>query len=562
MSAFWEAEARQAFRGYEGQLELVYLTGLPMNDLLKEVANLPDGSIVYYLHVMQDGSEHYLCPRRRSPSAWLPAANALRLWPHRSCLRSRHRIGGRLMSFEAAGKNAALRAYCILAGEAPEDISVLDAGENDYMFDWRQLQRWGVREENLPPGSVVRFRQPTFWEVYRWHIVGVIALCAIEALLICALLLQRAYRRRAEQRFRLVVEAAPSGMLMVGQDGKIVLANAQMEVLFGYRKEELLGQRVEILVPERFRGQHPAERTRFCAAPESRVMGAERDLYGQRKDGSEFPVVIGLNPVRAGGRLVVLASIIDITERRRAEEGMRESQRELRALTGRLLQAQETERRRIARELHDDLNQRLALLAVELDLLGQAPPESMMRLAGRMRELSAQVKQLSSAVHDLSHNLHPSKLEQLGLVAGVRGLCKEQLRSHGLEVEFTHQQMPPLIPDDTALCLYRIAQEALQNVIKHSGARHARVEVRGREDGLSLRIVDDGVGFDLGAVDVNGGLGLVSMRERLRLVRGTLVIDSDPSAGTRIEVHVPLNVTVQEPNAAPEKAVSEWVSGI
>src|SRR5262249_58467755 len=128
-------------------------------------------------------------------------------------------------------------------------------------------------------------------------------------------------------------------------------------------------------------------------------------------------------------------------------------------------------------ELHDDLNQSLSLLSVELDLFGQKPPESAAQFDGRLEALLARVKQLSSTVHDLSHQLHPSKLEQLGLVAAVRGLCRELTRSHGLEAQFTHDSMPDAVPNDTALCLYRIAQEALQNVIKHSGTRHAAVEL-------------------------------------------------------------------------------------
>src|SRR5207244_5929289 len=139
---------------------------------------------------------------------------------------------------------------------------------------------------------------------------------------------------------------------------------------------------------------------------------AGRVLFGRRKDGSEFPVEIGLNPIRAGPDSLVLASVIDITERKRADEASRESRRELRALTGRLIQAQESERRRIARELHDDLNQSLALLSVELDLLGQKPPESAAQFGARVQELSARVKQVSFAVHGLSHQLHPAKLEQ------------------------------------------------------------------------------------------------------------------------------------------------------
>src|SRR5262249_19921202 len=155
-------------------------------------------------------------------------------------------------------------------------------------------------------------------------------------------------------------------------------------------------------------------------------------------DGSEFPVEIGLSPVQTAQGMVVLASIIDISERKRAEEELQASHRRQQHLARQILTAQEGERRRIARELHDDLNQSLALLAVELDLLGQKPPDSPAQVAARAGELSAQVKEMSSMVHDLSHQLHPSKLEQLGLVAAVRGLCREMTQSHGLEARFTH----------------------------------------------------------------------------------------------------------------------------
>jgi signal transduction histidine kinase len=147
-------------------------------------------------------------------------------------------------------------------------------------------------------------------------------------------------------------------------------------------------------------------------------------------------------------------------------------------------------------------------------------------------------------VHDLSHQLHPSKLEQLGLVASVRGLCKELTQSHGLPVAFTHDGFPEVIPEDAALCLYRIVQEALRNVLKHSGARHARVELsRSGEMMCLLQVVDDGAGFDPGSIRAREGLGLVSMRERLHLVNGSIVITSRPSGGTRIEVRVPLGAT-------------------
>jgi PAS domain S-box-containing protein len=415
-------------------------------------------------------------------------------------------------------------------------VVVLYPTDNDGGPENRAADKGG-----LPPDSGVRLEEPGFWDLYKWHIIGVISLCVVEALLIVGLLAQRANRRRAERRLRQMLEGAPNGMLMVGRDGAIVLANAQLEKLFGYRKAELLGQPVDMLVPERFRGRHAAHRLRFFASPEVRTMSADRDLSGRRKDGTEFPVEIGLSPVQTEAGLFVLASIIDITERRRAEEALKKSQRDLRLLTGRLLRAQEMERRRIARELHDDLSQNLALLSVEMELLGRQSPALANGLGGRMQELLGRVKQLASSVHDLSHQLHPSKLEQLGLVAAIGSLCKELSSGHGLPIEFSPGQPLGAIPEDAGLCLYRIVQEALRNIIKHSGARRAVVELDGGADAVDLRIVDDGAGFDPRLVDGKGGLGLVSMRERLRLVGGAIAIDSRPGAGTRIDVRVPLS---------------------
>jgi PAS domain S-box-containing protein len=551
--AQWTARAREIFHGYEDNLEFTYLTGLPLNELLKEVAHLPDRSVIYYLHVFQDGTGKVLIPG--DVLELLAATAKAPIYGHVDTYVGRGIVGGRVFSFEAEGKNAAAIGLRILAGEKPETISIPETGENTFVFDSRQLRRWGIGEGRLPPGSVVRHKEPDFWDLYKWHVAGVICLCVLQAVLIVGLLVQRASRRRAELRFRHVVEAAPNGMLMVGQDGVIVLANAQMEKLFGYRKEEMIGQPVEMLVPERFRKQHPAHRDRFFATPQSCSLGTRQDLFGRCKDGEEFPVEIGLTPVQTDSGLFVLASIIDITERKWAEEGLRASQRELRVLSGKLLRAQEKERRRIARDLHDDLNQSLALLSVELDLLSQTPPESAGQLGTRIGELSDRVKQLSSSVHDLSHRLHPLKLEQMGLVAAVRALCKEMSQSYGLPIEFTHGPMPEASPDDTALCLYRIVQEALRNVIKHSGARHAEVELSGIAEMIRLRIVDDGAGFDPRTANGKGGLGLISMRERLHLLGGEIVIEARPSGGIQIDVRVPLGATGQVEGPSPVNPV-------
>jgi signal transduction histidine kinase len=234
-----------------------------------------------------------------------------------------------------------------------------------------------------------------------------------------------------------------------------------------------------------------------------------------------------------GAFLGYIGSAIDITELRLAEEAARD-------LSGRLIQAQEEEQMRLARGLHDDLSQSLALLSVELEMFGQSPPAERGQISGRMQEFSAQVKRLSSEVHRLSHELHPAKLEQLGLVPAMRGFCKEFAVAHQMAIEFADRSVPQVVPQDTALCLYRIAQEALHNVVKHSGGTVARVELAMEGSELRLAIDDDGVGFDPQAMRANGSLGLVGMGERARFVHGRLSIESHAGKGTRVEVLVPI----------------------
>jgi len=533
----WERVARQTFRPYAEKLEFVYLSGLPMAELLKRVANLPDRSIVQYLHVFEDGAGQTFIPAK-ALEVLAATANAP-IYGHVDSYIGRGIVGGRVMSFEMEGKNAAALGLRILSGERPETMSVSDISPNVTMVDWRQLRRWGLREASLPPGSDIRYREPGVWDLYHWHIIGALSLFALQTGLIVALLAQRANRRRADLRFWQVVATAPYGVIMVGNDGRIAMANAQTEKLFGYQRDEMIGQPVEMLVPERFRGHHPAHRERFSDSPVVRPMGAGQELFARRRDGTEFPVEIALSPALPSAGRLVLATIVDISLRRQAEEGLRLSQIELRRLTGRLLQAHENESRRIARELHDDLGQGLALLTVELDLLRQKPVEVAGKLGARIQELLAHVKLLSSSVHDMSHQLHPSKLEQLGLVAAVGGLCRELTASHGLDIAFTSHQLPAAIPPDTAVCLYRIAQEGLRNAVKHSGAKHAEVVLSATADAISLHIVDDGVGFDSRLIQEKGGLGLVSMRERVLHLGGEIAIDSQPS-GTRIDVRISL----------------------
>ena len=208
-------------------------------------------------------------------------------------------------------------------------------------------------------------------------------------------------------------------------------------------------------------------------------------------------------------------------------------------LSGRLLSAQEEERRRIGRELHDNLSQQVALLAIEIEQVAMKSGEPPAAMARSMRRLGERTAEISTEIHNLSHRLHSSKLEALGLVSALRGHCQELL-AQGLRAHFLDENVPRSLPDDVELCLFRIVQEALTNVVKHSGVREAHVTLNGTNDALLLRVVDFGRGFDEVVAAGQDGLGLASMRERLRLIGGDLIIRSRPSRGTTIDARVPL----------------------
>ncbi|HKR11752.1 MAG TPA: sensor histidine kinase [Pyrinomonadaceae bacterium] len=229
----------------------------------------------------------------------------------------------------------------------------------------------------------------------------------------------------------------------------------------------------------------------------------------------------------------IMVTLEDVTRRRQAEE-------ELRNIGGRLINAQEEERTRLARELHDDLSQRLALLSLEIEQMRPQIPAGQTGLNNSVDRLSKKTQELGSDIHRLSYQLHPFKLDHLGLSAAIESLCGELSAHRELKIKFRKQGFPALLPEDVTLCAFRIAQESLHNVAKHSGASEAQVVVTKTGSTLNLRITDNGVGFDPELVKGKKRLGLISMKERLRLVGGKISIRSEVTKGTQIDVSIPL----------------------
>lgn len=260
------------------------------------------------------------------------------------------------------------------------------------------------------------------------------------------------------------------------------------------------------------------------------------------KDGSRRVIAWSVIVRRGADGVVrqVICTGIDITQRKLDADALRRSEDQLRRLTANLLTAQEEERKRVARELHDDVNQRMAMLANEVSTLEQTPPRSARILREQLRSLCGRVNQLSDDLRNTAHRLHPSALEHFGVVPAIESHCSDFTKLHRIQVKFTHLRVPESIPLEVTLCLYRVTQECLNNVAKHSGASEAAVAIKKKEGDIFLLITDNGKGFDPGLVGSQEGLGIVGIRERVRLVDGTVSIHSHPGHGTQIEVRVPL----------------------
>ncbi len=339
---------------------------------------------------------------------------------------------------------------------------------------------------------------------------------------------ERKQREQSLELFRNLIERSNDSLEIIdAPTRRFIDVNEKACRDLGYTREELLSMTVQDVNPNA--SEEAVQRiARAC----EQAGFAMFESVHRRKDGSIFPVELNVKPVTLDGRRYYVTVCRDITERKRAEEALAGASR-------RLLDAQEAERARIARDLHDDIGQRLALLLMAHEQLLQSA-HSGSELHRSIAALRRQTVDIATDLQALSHELHSSKLQLLGVVPAIRDFCTEISSRQKVEVDFTHQDVPGTVRPDIALCLFRVLQEALQNAVRHSAAPRVAVNLQGAPRVLSLTVRDGGRGFNPESVSQDRGLGLTSMRERLKLVAGELVIDSKPAGGTTVVARVPL----------------------
>jgi PAS domain S-box-containing protein len=341
--------------------------------------------------------------------------------------------------------------------------------------------------------------------------------------------------RESGEKLRLILESTAEAIYGSDREGGCTFCNPACLRLLGYeRVDELLGKDMHHLI-HRARADgtpFPVEECSIFRTTRSGQGVHVDDEVLWRANGTSFPAEYWCYPQWKGQEVVgTVVAFFDITARKLADSA-------LASVSGKLIEAQEQERRRIARELHDDIGQRLALLAIELAQLQQSSSDPS-KFPGHIAKIQQQTSEISADIQSLSHELHSSRLQYLGLAAALKGFCQEFSEQQKVEVDFKTHDLPTPLSPDISLCFFRVLQEALRNAAKHSGVRHFEVQLWGTPDEIHLTISDSGMGFDVEASKASRGLGLISMQERLKLLNGTLAVESQLQHGTTINASVP-----------------------
>jgi PAS domain S-box-containing protein len=379
-----------------------------------------------------------------------------------------------------------------------------------------------------------------------WLIVAAFALFLLQVALIAGLLAQNVRRRkveeqlrRSERRYRLATAAGLVGVWDLNLETGELSVDPRVKQLLGYEDHEVAN-----FVDNWRQLVHPDDRATIEKTARMYLSGAlpafEVEHRMLHRDGSvRWFLTHGTIAEWRGSKPVQMAGTeTDVTQHKLEQQALRESEARAHALAGRLISAQEAERTRIARELHDNASQRVAVLSIGLgmvmrDLAGTPPG-----LRNDLQRLQDHAARLGDHIRVFSHELHPGVLQRAGLIAALREHCAEVAEQHSLYIDFHANEVNP-IATDSALCLYRAAQETLHNIAKHAHATRVDVGLRRDEGALELTIADDGIGFDPAKLRTDGGLGLISLEERVRLLDGTLTLEAGVNKGTRVRVRLP-----------------------
>jgi signal transduction histidine kinase/ABC-type uncharacterized transport system substrate-binding protein len=582
-----------------GAIEFEYWIGFPVEEMCDKARRAPaDSAILYLVHDRDKNGRSFITPQE--VVAQLAEASAVPVFGLYDNLIGSGVLGGVMAPVEAQGKKAGSIAAQILNGESPADFSFSGTGDNATLFDWRQLQRWEIDESQLPNDARILFRKQTLWEEYSYYFWVVMVALVFQSLLIGGLWANRKQRIRAESalasqlEFETFLSKVRSHFIHVSLEqlpremestlyeicrqlrlefGAIYeLTEKALSLRFstsGKLKHEFASQATVDLsaVPDLWKRLSDGEVVfvKHNTGPEKTSCeewltpgnAGPCWLFPLTTQGKQFGIAFFVPSQRDGDpaehdvqQLTTLTEVLaNVLAREQSERELQVSRGNAKQLARKLLTAQEDERRRLAREMHDDITQRLAAAAIAC---GQIQKDAALSHESKadVSDLSESLIKISKDVHQFSRRLHPSILEELGLFDAIRHECNTLALQSKIVVTLRFNQMPDNLSKDLQLCLYRIVQESLRNMVKHSRATEGEITLNADAEWVHLEVKDNGCGIPAVRDRERLGLGLVAMEERVQLVGGLLAITSLKDAGTCIEVRLPLKPDEMESSAS------------
>jgi PAS domain S-box-containing protein len=533
----------EAILDFQDRAQFVFLEDFDFSELQAKVRALPPDSIILLSVVNRDRKGNFFAYEESLDFIYQAAkAPIYSFWDF---YLGRGIVGGMLTSGVQQGKTAGHMALRILRGESVSTIPVIKKSPNLYMFDERELRRFGVDPASVPAESIVINKPDTFYYRHRDLILAgsviILTLSVIIVILLVNLSLRKRYEtalRESEEKYRDLYNHAPDMYHSINRDGIIIDCNDTEATMLGYAKEEIIGMHIADFLTEESRKTYDRE---FSTLTGHRALyGLEREFV--RKDGTSFLASLNVFiEVDGAGELVRTKTIArDITELKRVETELRRSREELRSLSAHIQSAREEERGNIAREIHDELGQVLSKLKLDLAWTKKRLPLEQKPLLEKTDTMTDLVDSTIKTVQKISSELRPGVLDYLGLAAAIEWQATEFRERTGIAC--TAAIAPDLVVEDkdVSTAVFRIFQETLTNIIRHAKASRVDVELKQEDENLTLEIRDNGVGIVEDTISNPASFGIMSMRERARHLGGRVTITGEPGKGTTVLVRIPL----------------------
>jgi len=541
----WLESARKAFQRYVDRLQFTYMVGLSIDEIQNRLKKILTNTVVLSFPITQDSSGKSII--YRDALTQISKASSVPVYSFYQGAFGKGIVGGYIKNFSVQAKTTAEMGLRVLKGIPIQEIPAIQKKDLEYMFDWRQLKRWSISENRLPPGSIVKFKELTTWDRYKGQIIGALILILFQTLIIFYLLYQRRIRLRAQEqvlqaelKYRTVADYTFDWEYWQSPDGSLRYVSPSCERVCGYTTQDFI--RNPSLLQDIIVTKDKAVWDEHRCINKKEMQSEEIQFRIQRPNGEIRWIEHACQPVfdQKGKKRGVRASNRDITRRKQSEESLKAISEEAGLLAGKLLNAQELERARVARELHDDITQRLAVMNIEVDNLEMQHQSLAEPLKEKLQQLGIDLGELSSDIHMISRQLHPSILYELGLIKAIETECNNYTRLRRISPTLDLDNTIKDVPKEIALCIYRILQEGLRNIGKHAMASDIQVRLCMRKNTICLFLKDNGIGFDSASAKERAGIGLASMVERARLVNGDLSIESGTEIGTTIKLKIPI----------------------